>query len=427
MNLVQALAWLDSFQGCSSPFGLGRITAILESLGHPERQFPSVLVAGTNGKGSVTAMLEAIFAAGETYQVGATISPHLFSVLDRVRLGGRNIDEALFIRCVEALHDPVDALEEQADELGAASFFELTTALAFWAFAESEIDLAIVEIGLGGRLDATNVVVPEVAVITNIGTDHTEMLGQTRMAIAGEKLGILKKKGLLVTAETDPQILALFEARCAELKGKMTRASLPAWCRVLESTARGHRLAIDDAGEVEMAMPGEHQLQNLACALTALEQLRKNGFDVAPAAVAAGLAKVRWPARLQWLTGPGGLPLLVDGAHNAEGVGALTSYLQRFPLPRPCHLVFGALQGKPVAEMAAALAQHADSLVFVPPPTPRSLTEPEFRRMLATVDPRWRWSESLTEAMNAPAGTASCLLTGSLYLAAEYLRAHEQI
>lgn len=422
--LQTALNWLDRFQGCRSPYGLGRIERLLADLDHPEREYPSVLIAGTNGKGSVVAMLEAIVEATGTYETGATVSPHLLDVRERVRWRGASIPPEVFVTGVEALAEPVAALRADSGGLGEPSFFELVTALAFWAFREQSIDLALVEIGLGGRLDATNVVTPEVAIITNIGTDHQELLGESRLAIATEKLGILKRKGVVVTGERDPAILALFRERAAEMKGAVIESRLSDEIRVLESTALGHRLAVAGAGECGLRLPGAHQIENLACVVTAIETLRANGFDIPPAAIQAGLERVRWPGRLDWRHhGDPPLPLLLDGAHNREGLAALTAYLERWPMPRPCHLVFGTVQGKPVDEMAAALARHADSLVFVPPASGRAATEALFEQRVRPLDNRWRFTADLATALtSAPSGTASLLVTGSLYLVADYLR-----
>lgn len=422
MDLATALSWLSQRDLFTGPFGLHRMEFLLERLDNPQNQYPAVLIGGTNGKGSVTVLLEHMFAATPDYQVGSTISPHLIDLTERVRLQCTSLPEPYWSEGIAALKDIVKIMERESS-IGAPSFFELVTALAFLAFRESDRDLAFVEVGLGGRLDATNVCYPEVSVITNIGTDHREILGPDRPTIAREKLGILRRKRPLVTAERDPAILDLFRDACQKEKATLVVAHQKDHFRVVESTPYGHRLAMDGvSGEVNFPLPGLHQLDNLAIALTVVKLLAKNHFEVPPEAIARGIAQVAWPGRLQWL--PGRPPLLVDGAHNPEGLASLLDYLDRFPMERPCHLVLGALQKKPFVELAGALAGRADSLAFVPPATPRAVTREEFAAHVAPLDPRWQWHDTLDSALAAGQQAKSILVTGSLYLAADLLRWH---
>lgn len=395
----------------------------MERLENPHHATSAILVGGTNGKGSVTAMIENIVAATGEYQVGSTISPHLAEITERIRLQGTPLPTSLWIQGVEALKEIV-ALMRQEPSLGAPSFFELVTALAFWAFRETDRDLAVIEVGLGGRLDATNVTCPEISVITNIGTDHRELLGPDRPSIAREKLGICRPKRFLVTGEHDPQILDIFRAECEKKKSEfIVAAEYPSnpFFKVLESHARGHRLALPEVADpVEFPLPGLHQLDNLAVTLTTVDRLRQNGFEIPAAAVAQGLNTVRWPGRLQWINGAP--PVLLDGAHNDEGLRSLLTYLERFPLPRPAHLVLGVLQNKPAAEMARLLAPHVDSLAFVAPQATRALDHSAFDQEIKPTDTRWTWHPTLTSALEAGEKAASILITGSLYLVADYLR-----
>jgi len=425
MDISNALEWLGRRDFITGPFGLHRMEFLLERLENPQHDVPCVVIGGTNGKGSVTAMLESIVAAGGIYTAGATISPHLVDLTERIRIQTDRLEESLWIRGIEAIQDVVKTMEREAS-IGAPSFFEVITALALWAFRETERDLAFVEVGLGGRLDAANIIHPEVSVITNIGTDHQELLGPDRASIAREKLGITRSKVPLVTGEQDPKILELFSQSCSEKKVPLHPIRARRDFKVLESTPRGHRLSIDGFdGECFFPLAGEHQLDNLSIALEVLECLRKRGFDIPAESIARGLEQVKWPGRLQWIDGTP--PVLLDGAHNEEGLNSLLKYLDDFAPPRPLHIVFGALQKKPVALMAAQLAKRADSLAFVPPATPRALKASEFNSIVMPTDSRWRLYESLNPALSAGASSGSILVTGSLYLVAAYLKSHPQI
>ncbi len=427
MKLENALQWLSSHEVCRGPFGLHRMEYLMDKLDNPHRDYACVTVGGTNGKGSVTALLDAIMTSTSDYLIGSTISPHLVNVCERIRLQGKSLPAEWWCKGVEALQEPVQIMSREPD-LGAPSFFELVTALAFWAWRENDRDLAILEVGLGGRLDATNTAYGEIAVITNIGTDHREYLGPDREAIAREKLGIVKKKSVLITAEPDPTIRRIFTETCRSRKAELVLVKPSHGFELVQSHARGHTLKIADCPEtLEFPLPGKHQLTNLATALTVIDRLRTHGFDIAPEAVVKGIQQVRWPGRLQWINGP--IPMLLDGAHNQEGLDSLVSYLREFPMPRPARLILGALQQKPVVDMAKALLPFFDSLAFVPVQTGRSLTQDDFNEQVAPTDPRWRWHDSLESAVQVgiDSQSQSIMISGSLYLLAEYFRAHPEV
>ncbi|HOT27555.1 MAG TPA: folylpolyglutamate synthase/dihydrofolate synthase family protein [Candidatus Ozemobacteraceae bacterium] len=422
MDFTSAIEWLSSRDLITGPFGLHRMEFLAERLGNPQHDVPCVVIGGTNGKGSVTVLLESMVASGNVYQTGATVSPHLVSLTERIRIQTGHLPEAEWARGVEALLDIVKLMEREPS-IGAPSFFEIITALALWSFRETDRDLAFVEVGLGGRLDATNIIHPEVSVITNIGTDHQELLGSDRPSIAREKLGIVRPKVPLITGESDPEILRLFGDVCREKKIPLHPVGNSRGFRLLESTPTGHRLILDGRdAETFLPLPGEHQLKNLAIALEVIACLRKHGFDLPPDDIAGGVESVCWPGRLQWIDGAP--PVLLDGAHNEEGLSSLTAYLDAFPPKRPLHVVFGALQKKPVSRMAAELAKRADSLAFVAPSTPRALSPEDFRALVLPSDPRWVLHETLDAALNAGAASGTILVTGSLYLVADYLRTH---
>lgn len=424
MDFTSAMEWLGKRNFLTRPFGLHRMEFLTERLDNPQHDVPCVVIGGTNGKGSVTALLESMVTAGNAYQTAATVSPHLVSLTERIRIQTDRLPESEWIRGVEALQDIVKLMEREPS-IGAPSFFEVITALALWAFRETERDLAFVEVGLGGKFDAANIIHPEISVITNIGTDHQELLGPDRPSIAREKLGIIRPKVPLVTGESDSEILDLFGEACKEKKVPFHVVGKCRGFDLLESTPRGHRLMLHGRmAESFLPLPGAHQLANLSVALEVIDCLRKRGFDLPVDNICNGIESVRWPGRLQWIDGS---PLvLLDGAHNEEGLNSLLAYLDEFPPPRPLHVVFGAVQKKPVSKMAGELAKRADSLAFVSPSTPRAITPEEFRSLVLPTDQRWKHHENINAAIAAGPASGTILVTGSLFLVADYLRAHPQ-
>lgn len=340
-------------------FGLENISTLCEALGHPERSFRSVLVAGTNGKGSVTAMVEtALTAAG--HRAARYTSPHLVRLEERFVMLGREAG-------TDALGSAAARVQAAAERLVAAgtlaalpTFFECTTAVAFELFHEAAIDLAVLEVGLGGRLDATNVVRPIVTAITSIDFDHQAQLGSSLASIAAEKAGIIKGAAPVVCGPL-PQEAARVVREAAGARGA---AVVRAAERVAMTPVRGG--AVDVATEarrlpaVTLGLEGAHQRDNACVAVAILEELERLGVRVPDAAVRAGLTEVRWPARLERFDTPGG-PVLLDAAHNPAGAAALAAYL-RGQGARDLTLVFGVMRDKDVRGMLGALAGGAPPL-----------------------------------------------------------------
>ena len=419
MKIHEATRWILDRGVRTGPYGLDRISFLLEELDSPQNNCACVLIGGTNGKGSVTAITESIMLQCQDYMTGSFTSPHLVDIRERIKIQGRPLPDKLWIKGTEAIQEVCKIMEKEAS-IGPASFFEAVTALAFWGFNESEIDLALVEVGLGGRFDSTNACSPEISVITNIGTDHQEYLGTGKLAIAREKLGILRKNRPLITAEKAPEILAEFETACKKSNSQLIIARPVGNFEVIESNAEGHLIRLPESEEpVFMALPGEHQLDNLAIALELVKQLRKHGFDIPDEAISKGIAGARWPGRLQWIKG--NPPLLLDGAHNAEGLASLVSYLRDFPPPAPLNIIFGALKDKPFVDMAEQLAQFGQYLCFVPPQCSRTMTREQFDA--TPLAEKWQWHDNLQEALANCRQNAGCVLvTGSLYLISEALK-----
>lgn len=414
---------------------LDRVHALLAKLGHPERSLPPVVhVAGTNGKGSVIAVLRAILEAAG-YRVHVHISPHLVHFNERIRLAGKLIPDA----ALQAL------LTECEDANGGEpiTFFEITTAAAMLAFARSPADVLILETGLGGRLDATNVVdKPLVTAITPISMDHQQFLGNTIEAIAGEKAGIIKQGVPCVIGPQRPEAEAVLRNRAGALGAPMSIHG-DDWS-VEETAQGGFRLTVPGGAARDFPAPalaGRHQLANAAQAIACLDAM--DGFDVTSDQIAEGLATANWPARLQRLTtGPlinglgDGWSLWLDGGHNAAAAEVIARYARDVWADRPLHLVCGMINSKDPGTFLGPLAGIAASLTGVAiPGESNSLTARQIAEAGRAVRIPSGTAASVTEALAAIAArggqdpgagagqTAPCvLICGSLYLAGTVLR-----
>jgi dihydrofolate synthase / folylpolyglutamate synthase len=353
-------AWLFARPTGGIRWGLERTEELLAGVGDPHRRFRSLHVGGTNGKDA------ALRAADPSRTVGLYTSPHLVSFDERIRIGGRPVQRELLLACEERLRPAI--------ERTGASFFEATTAIAFLCFAEAGVDLAVVEVGLGGRLDSTNVVTPEACAVTNIARDHTEYLGDSLEEIAFEKAGIFKPGIPVVVAETGAETLAVLRRRAEEVGAPLTvlgadavtdvSVSLEGTVFELESPRWGSR-------EVHTSLVGEHQARNAAVAAELLGLLPR-GIRPPWEAIEAGFANVRWPGRLQ-VERVRGTTWVFDVAHNAAGVASLASALDRLRLPRPVVLVTAILKDKGWAEMLPPLLARAQAAVLtVAPSSPES-------------------------------------------------------
>ncbi|MBF0405746.1 MAG: hypothetical protein HQM10_00210 [Candidatus Riflebacteria bacterium] len=433
---IKEFDWLESHKACKSPYGLNRMEHLMEKLEMPNLDSACVLIGGTNGKGSVTSILESISISGtknetlfediSNYSVASTISPHLLHFTERIRLQGKKMSDKMWIEGINSIKKIVKDMKQDPN-IGEPSFFELVTSIFFWSLRESLTDLAFVEVGLGGKLDATNVCQPEISVITNIGTDHKEYLGPDKPSIAREKLGILRKRGTLITSEKDPEILKIFENECVEKKADLILSDQKSAFTLLESTSKHHKIFLPGSEEpVIFPLPGRHQLDNLALSLAVIEKLRKNDFQFSEDSIREGIRNVRWPGRLQWVEDRTGYPpILLDGAHNREGLASLKNYLNDFPLPKPLHLILGVLSNKPAIEMAHDLAPYADTLIFVPPKANHATEESEFNELIKPLDKRWQWCNSLSDALEQGKNSGSILVSGSLYLISDFFALHK--
>ncbi len=397
--------YLDSRARFGMKFGLDAMRALLHELRDPHRCAPALLIAGTNGKGSVVAYLDAVLRASGL-RTGRYISPHLVAVNERIAVDGRDISSAALGRHLQRVRAAANALVARGGLTAQPTHFEVLTAAAFLEFAARGVDAMVLEVGLGGRLDATNVVAPLVSAIVSIDRDHEAYLGTTLAAIAREKAGVMRRG--VVTVRGPLPAAAL---RTVEREARRAGARLVA--------ARGTRRRFPGAA----SLPGRHQRQNLEVALRVLEAARQAGLGVQLARAAAAVSSVQWPGRLQQL---GGVPpLLLDGAHNPAAARALAAHLR--PLA-PVVLVFGMMADKDIEASARALFPLARVVILTRPRNKRAATPAQIRRRVAAL--------GFGKRLRAAPGTQSALalarrlarsgetvvVAGSLYLVGEALR-----
>lgn len=390
----------------TAKLGLERIRTVLGALGDPQRSFRSVHVAGTNGKGSTCAMIElGLRAAG--VRTGLFTSPHLLEPTERIQIEGIPVSRAQFQRAFEVVHETAGKLDLDCHP----TYFETVTAMGFWLFRELGVETAVIETGLGGRLDATNAIEPVLTVITPIDFDHEAYLGHTIEAIAGEKAGILKAGVPAVFARQRPEAKAVLEARAGELGVRVARAE-DFEIRDLEIDARGSRFTLGTDGGLTCPLAGEHQVDNAVTAVLALKEL-----GVAP----EGIADARWPGRLEFVSpNP---DVILDGAHNPAGARALARYLTRFYAGQRIWMVYGAMRDKAIEEVAEILFPLAHELIFTAPDSSRAV-RPE---ALADLAGRGRCADldGALEIVRTEAGSDDVVvITGSLFLIGEARRAY---
>ncbi len=412
---------LDRLEVLGIRLGLDSTRRLLTALGEPQLRFPAVLVAGSNGKGSTSALLAAM-AGAAGYRTGLYTSPHLEAVEERLRIDGRAIGGE---RLGELLERVVSCAEERLDHT--PTYFEALTAAAFLWFAAERLDLAVVEVGLGGRLDATNLTAPVLSLITSISLEHREMLGDTHAAIAREKAGILRRgRPALSWVEQPEAAAAIREAAAAAGAG---------WRAAEREVTVAGRAPLGAGGwdgqEVTLLTPagrhelrtrllGGHQGRNLGLAVRAAEVLAGAGFPALDrAAIAAGAAACRWPGRAEVVNLPGGPRVLLDAAHNAEGAGVLAGLLEEMAAPAgSTAVVFGVLGDKDAGEMLASLAPRARHLVLTTPVSPRARPAAELLALLGGAHPG-ALAEPDPEAALARAlalGAETVVVCGSIYL-----------
>lgn len=370
---VDPVSILSRLEALGVRLGLEKASGLLAALGDPQHRFPAVLVAGTNGKGSTSALLAAMAQAGG-YRTGLYTSPHLETVEERLRLGGRAIEPGRLRALLERI---VGTAERETGT--PPTYFEALTVAAFLWFAEEEVDLAVVEVGLGGRLDATNLCDPVLSVITPIGFDHQEFLGNTLAAIAREKAGILRPGRPALAWIEDPEPATAVRESAALVGARLAFAPDEVAIESAEPLGwEGQAVRLETPVrryDLRLALLGDHQAKNLALAVRAAEIL-----EIGPEAIAAGTAACRWPGRIEAVDLPGGRRAVLDAAHNESGAAVLAAFLSR--MGEPVDLLFGVLADKDYARMVEILAPHARSWVLTTPHSPRAKDPAELAALL---------------------------------------------
>jgi dihydrofolate synthase/folylpolyglutamate synthase len=445
----------------SNKFDLAHMRVLLKAMNHPERMFPAVLIAGTNGKGSTAATLASILRASGL-RTGLYTSPHLIRINERIRLNGKEISDDDFAR----LHGEVDRVAErlvaQRELPWHPSFFEMMTAIAFADFARERVKIAVLEVGMGGRLDATNVVEPVVSVIADISLDHQKFLGNTVGEIAREKVGIIRPGGVVVTLPQQPEANDVIGNTILDLGARGVSAvqyvppvspgsgeyfvsstrkvgdqsEKPLTAENAEGAENGkpkpfHRYPLEVMGRqilVESPLVGRHQLRNVALAVATGEELAKLGFaTITPESIELGIHLTRWPGRFQVLPARGGWPeVVLDVAHNPAGAWALRSALSERYENRPLIFVFGAMRDKAISEMTEILFPLAEKVIATRPENPRSASPEEIqqagRRTGSEIEAVAEIGAALERARCAAGPDSVLVVTGSIYLVGEAMR-----
>ncbi len=426
----------------SHKFDLAYVRKVLEALGHPERRFASVLIAGTNGKGSTAATLSSILRAAG-YKTALYSSPHLLRINERIRVNGEAISDPEF----GEIHDRVERTAQRLLALGELpwhpSFFEMLTAMAFEYFASVGVEIAVLEVGMGGRLDATNVVEPVVSVITDISLDHQKYLGDTIAEIAREKAGIIRKNGVVVTLPQHPQANDAIGHAILENEAQGVSAAkyvppvspgaaiyLAGRTPAAPGRSRYPLMVMGEEMEVDSPLVGRHQLRNVALAIAAAEEVGRFGFKVTPKQIEKGIRDTHWPGRFQVLPPSAAThqrEMVLDVAHNPAGAWALRSALAENFSARELTFVFGALRDKAIQEIAEVLFPIAEQVVVTQVANPRAATTDELLRAASRTG-TLMFAENtvpsaLARAREVSKPTGLIVVTGSIFLVGEVMAA----
>lgn len=431
MTYSQTIAYLYGLQRYGVKLGLENIHRLLGAVGDPHRRFPTVLIGGTNGKGSTAALLSSILQAAG-YRVGLYTSPHLLEFTERIQVDGQPIGGTDVAALVDELRPVIARLFPLPGAASSApthpTFFEVTTALAFMHFTRSQVDYAVVEVGMGGRFDATNVLDAQVAVITNIALEHEDYLGKTLGAIAAEKAGIIKETTRVVTAIDAPEALAVISDACQARGATLVDVRSAYDWRIHRSDLFGQQFSAGEKGQpaelFDIPLLGRHQVVNAVVALAASRLLRSAGAAISERSIRDGLTRTRWPGRLQLF--PGRPLVILDGAHNPAGAIALRAFLEEQRFAGRVTLVFGVLQDKNWIAMLQELAPLAKRVVLTRPENERAVDPHrllEAERFCSKIEILEDVAEAITLAKTVTNPDDAVVVTGSLFVISAALRA----
>ena len=409
-------------QAAAAKFDLENITVLVERLGRPDRAYPCVHIAGTNGKGSTAAFLETILRhAG--FRTGLNTSPHLEKINERIRVSGEEISDAAFAETFARVQSVIEELLAKGRLRAHPTYFECVTAMAFEYFSRAEVEFGVFEVGLGGRLDATNILTPRVSIITRIDFDHENFLGHSLKEIAGEKAGILKEGVPVVVAEQHEEAREVILARARELRCPVieTTAAYRIEISVMEegcARARVTRIATGRSMEIAPQLKGGFQLQNALTAAAAAHVLQRQGFAIPAQAIEKGIAATVWPGRLEKLHSQPDIYL--DGAHNPGAARELATFWEENFAGRRIFLLYGALRDKAVDEISGILFPHAEEVVFTEPRTSRAISASQLSEIAGHHAARSSIiadaEQGLDYLFSKAAPQDAVFVTGSLYL-----------
>jgi len=414
----------------SHKFDLAHMRVLLAALGDPERRFPSVLIAGTNGKGSTAATLYAILLAAG-HRAALYTSPHLMRVNERIQFCGDEISEPEFAEMYARVDDAARGLIRSGALPWHPSFFEMLTAMAFEYFASAGAEIAVLEVGMGGRLDATNVVEPALSVITDISLDHQNFLGNTVTEIAREKAGIIRRNGVVVTLSQHPQANDVIGNTMMERGARAVNAVayVPMESRDASLDAGYPLEALGQTIHVRSPLLGPHQRRNVGLAIAAAVELNQHGFKISPQQIEQGIGQTRWPGRFQVIPAGADAPeIVLDVAHNPAGAWALRAALSQHYEGRQIFIVFGAMRDKAIAEIAEVLFPLAEKVIATRAETPRAASVGQIQHAAARAGAEIISAESVSAALHSArslagnANKAVVVITGSIYIVGEALR-----
>jgi dihydrofolate synthase/folylpolyglutamate synthase len=433
MNFEEATEYLYSLgnETLAMKLGLESVRALARALDDPQRKFPAVHIAGTNGKGSTAAMTASVLRAAGL-RAGLYTSPHLVSITERIRVGADEIAPDEFARLAAGVRAAGERLVAENALPAPPTFFEQVTMIAYLYFAEKKVDLAVLEVGLGGRLDATNICEPVVTAITPVGFDHQKYLGDTLASIAGEKAGIVKSGAPVVIAPQSAEAMIAIVERCIETKTPMITPAPPFDVEALSGDENIGRYrfryrAWDDEDEyaLRLGLRGRHQITNAVVAIHIAELLRIAGFDIPQSAIVEGLNNAEWPGRLEMIRrSPSQSPLLLDGAHNAAGARALRDFLDEHFRMTPITIIFGAMADKSIGEMGDVLFPAASQVIVTRIANPRAaepnaIADASHRDVIRIENA----GEALDEALRITPPDGLIVVCGSLFLVGEIRQA----
>ena len=441
MNYSQAISFLNSLGNeiTTAKLGLENMRNLLNFLGHPQKEFPCVLIAGTNGKGSVAAFTESIMRKAG-YRTGLYTSPHLVKVEERIKVHGEQITQYDFARLTKKVRHSIEALlfnttNEIKKLQRHPTHFEILTAIALLYFAERQVEIAVVEVGLGGRLDATNIIDPVLAVITSISFDHQAYLGKDLESITREKIGIIKKMLAsqhsyssclpVVCSSTNKTVINLVKHQCKSNQAQFISAFQDLNFKILnnslETTLLGVEPVLGKKIKLKIPLPGTHQVNNVLAAIQIIEILNKTGFKVSASALKRGVSQTVWPGRLEIRrTSP---RIILDGAHNTQAAKSVRCHIAKFLSSEKVLLIYGSLRDKDITGIMSNLAGLAREVILTQPKsergaTPQEILEkyPDFKvpvHLTKNVEEAWLLAHSKAKIDD------TILVLGSLYLIGE--------